>query len=85
MVVDLAVSASSAAGPRYCGPARRRSAGNAQHSLNREALQQLVHLLIRHLFSELREDVSQFSGTDESIARLVKDLEPLDEFVLTSA
>lgn len=51
------------------------------HSLDGEALQELVHLGIRHLLSKLSQDVSHFTGANEAVTALVKHLEALDEFI----
>lgn len=45
-------------------------------------LHQLVNLLIRHLLSELRKNVSQLSCADETVALLIEDLEATDELLL---
>jgi hypothetical protein len=58
-----------------------RPKGRHTDSLNREPLQQLVNLVIRHLLSQLRQDISQFTGSDKSIAGFVKHLESFDELV----
>ena len=55
------------------------------YSRNRESLEKLVDLLVGHLLAELRQDVAQLSGTDESVSSLVKHLEALDELVCWSA
>ena len=51
------------------------------YALHWESLQQLIHLLVRHLLSELSQDVSQLASTDKAVPDLVKHLEPLDELV----
>ena len=55
------------------------------HSRNRESLEELVDLLVGHLLAELRQDVAELSGTDESVSGLVEHLEALDELVWWSA
>ena len=50
---------------------------------NLGALQELVYLLVRHLLSELRQDISQLAGTNESVSFLVKHLESTDELLCT--
>ena len=45
------------------------------------ALQKLVHLLVRHLLTELREHVPQLAGTDEAVTLLVEYLETTDELL----
>lgn len=49
--------------------------------LDREALEQLVHFLISHLLAKLGEDITKFTGTDEPVSSLVKDLESFDKLV----
>jgi hypothetical protein len=45
------------------------------------ALEQLVNLLVRHLLTELGEDISQLSSANVAISFLIKDLEPTDELL----
>jgi hypothetical protein len=51
------------------------------HSLHREALEELVDLLVRHLLAELGEDVAELAGADHAVAGLVEHLEALDELL----
>jgi len=45
------------------------------------ALEQLVNLLVRHLFTELSEDISQLSSANVTVSFLIKDLETTDKFL----
>lgn len=45
------------------------------------ALEQLVNLLVRHLLTELGEDISQFSSTNVTVSFLVEDLESPDKLL----
>ena len=58
-----------------------RTEASARDSHDREALQELVHFLVRHLLAELRKHVAQLAGANLAAAFLVKDLETLDELV----
>lgn len=40
-----------------------------------DSLEELIHLVIAHLFAEIREDVSQLPNADEAGHVLVEDLE----------
>ena len=52
---------------------------NSRADLN--PLQQFVYLIIRHLLSQLRQDISQLSSTDEPVPFFVEYLEPTDELL----
>ena len=52
---------------------------------NLGALQELVYLLVRHLLSELRQDVSELSRADEAVPLLVEHLETTDELLCWGA
>lgn len=54
------------------------------HSLYREALEELVDLLVRHLLAELGKDVAELAGADHAVASLVEHLEALDELLCVS-
>jgi hypothetical protein len=43
------------------------------------ALKQLIHLLVRHLLAQLREDIAQLARADEPVPFLVEHLEAADE------
>lgn len=45
------------------------------------ALEQLVHLLVCHLLSELGEHIPQLAGADEPVPLLVEHLEPANELL----
>ena len=45
------------------------------------ALEQLVNLLVRHLLTELGEDISQLSSADVTISFLIKHLETTDKLL----
>ena len=74
MVVDLTVPGGVSGGPYAATVA-------TQDVLDGETLEELIDLVIGHLLPELREDVSQLSGSDEPVAGLVKHLETFDELV----
>jgi hypothetical protein len=65
----------------HARPLSRATRTPRVHSLHREPLQQLVHLGVRHLLPQLRQDVAQFARADEAVARLVEYLEALDELL----
>ena len=44
-------------------------------------LEQLIDLLVRHLFTKLGEDVSQLSSTNVTVPFLIEDLETTDELL----
>jgi len=46
-----------------------------------DPFEQLVHLLIGHLFPELRQHIPQFAGANESVALLVKHLKSTNELL----
>jgi hypothetical protein len=48
---------------------------------NLDPLEQLIHLLVGHLFSQLREHVPQLSGANETVSLLVENLESPDELL----
>ena len=45
------------------------------------ALEQLINLLVRHLLTELSENISQLSSTDITVSFLIEDLEPADKLL----
>lgn len=48
---------------------------------NLNSLEQLIDLLVRHLLTELGEDISQFSSTNVTVSFLVEDLESPDKLL----
>lgn len=60
---------------------REANRGREMNSHDRETLQQLINLFIRHLFSQLRQHVSQLTDTDPSTTFFIEYLETLDELV----
>ncbi len=58
---------------------RRKRLEDSRSDLN--TLEQLVNLFVRHLLTELCEDVAKLSGTNEAISFLVEYLEATDEFL----
>ena len=48
---------------------------------NLNALEQLVNLLVRHLFAKLGKNISQLSSTDVTVPFLIKYLESADKFL----
>ena len=58
---------------------RKKRKNNVRAYLH--ALEQLVDFFIRHLLAQLREDVTQLSGTDEPVAFLIKHLKPADKLL----
>lgn len=51
---------------------------------NLDTFQELVDFLIGHLLAQLREDVSEFTGTNETVTLLVEYLETTDELLYAS-
>lgn len=45
------------------------------------ALEQLINLLVCHLLTELREDISQLSSTDVAVSLFIKNLETADKLL----
>lgn len=52
---------------------------DARSDLN--TLEQFIDLLVRHLFTELSEDVSQLSSANVTVSFLIKYLETTDELL----
>lgn len=48
---------------------------------NLNAFQQFINFFVRHLFSQLGQNISEFTRTDEPVALFVKHLKPADEFL----
>lgn len=72
---------------RWLPSALQRRQGRVSKSVKRNArgdldsLQQLIHLGIRQLLSQAREDVTQLSHSNEAVALLVEHLEATDELL----
>lgn len=58
--------------------------GKGDSRANLDTLEQLVHLLVRHLLAELREHVAQLADADEAVAFFVEYLEAADELLCGS-